>query len=313
MSRSMRSSTQESEAARRDLAGFGVGADRGGRSHVRILITLILLGGCSLYFNESSSPPSGDDHPPGDPPPPPPPSSGPVAVVRCEDGVLRRVQVPDFAPTQPGHGAGTTVGQCAGACQSAAFVCPNGNCDGAESALCATAQSVGASCDLEGTACTGGSIECPATTTCGASLAASACTCSGGVYACTPHGPMATIQQQLVGKWVGTVHPPNFSDDYEVSMWIYPDGTYWAECNAPDCLAFYYGGDGPYPDRTISILATSESAGAWANIGIYFGFSPPNVGNIESLTVSDTQLRFTFNASWLTCAQPFFFNLTRAP
>jgi hypothetical protein len=281
---------------------------------VRTWLVLICLTGCSLYFGDNPPSRGGGDDDVVAPPPDQPPGSGPVAIVRCEDGWMRRVQVPDFAPTQPGHGAGTTVGQCEGACQSAAYVCPGGNCDGAEAALCGATQSSGEPCSLEGASCSGtSSVECPATTTCGYSVAGSSCACSNGVYACTAHGETPSIQQQLVGKWQGTVHPPSFSADYAVSLWIYPDGTYWAECDDQFCTAFYYGGDGPYPDRTISILAASSTEGAWANIGIYFGSSPPNVGAIQALTVSDTTLRFTFNASWFGCGQPFFFDLTRVP
>jgi hypothetical protein len=280
---------------------------------VRTWLVLICLTGCSLYF--AQDPPSrggGDDD--VTTPPDQPPGSGPVAIVRCEDGWLRRVQVSDYEPTQPGHGAGTTVGQCNGACGSSAFVCPNGDCSGAEAALCDAAPSSGAPCDLDGLSCNGAdAVECPQTTTCGYSVPGSSCACSNGAYACTPHGATATIQQQIVGKWQGTVHPPSFSADYDVSLWIYPDGTYWAQCDAELCTAFYYGGDGPYPDRTISILSASPTEGAWANIGINFGFSPPNVGAIQALTVSDTTLRFTFNASWFNCGQPFFFDLTRVP
>jgi hypothetical protein len=301
------------------MTGFrdlGVGADRGWDHRVRTSLVLICLTGCSLYFaNDRPSGGGGDDG--GvvvDPPPGTPPPAGSVAIVRCEDGELRRVVVPDYAPVQPGHGAGDLVGMCAGSCRSAAYVCPSGDCSSSGAALCDAEASNGTPCSLEGSSCaTDSTIECPATTTCGDSLAAASCTCKGGAYACTPHGPTDAIQHQLVGKWVGTVHPPRFSADYDVSLWIYPDGTYWAECDGDQCAAFYYGGDGPYPDRKISILATSPTAGAWANIGIYFGSSPANTGAIESLTVSDTALRFTYNASWLTCGQPFSFVLTRAP
>jgi hypothetical protein len=270
---------------------------------------LICLAGCSLYFHQDS-PPGGDDV---DAPTVIRPPAGPVAIVRCEDSHLLQIGAQDYEPTQPGHSVGIPVGTCAGACRSAAYVCPGGNCAGAETALCAAAPSSGAPCDLQGASCTGAPVECPATSTCGDSLPGSSCACSGGVYACTPHGSTATIQQQIVGKWQGTVHPPSFSSDYQVSLWIYPDGTYWAQCNDALCTAFYYGGDGPYPDRTISILSTSPTEGAWANIGIYFGSSPPNIGAIQALTVSNTTLRFTFNASWFGCGQPFFFDLTRVP
>jgi hypothetical protein len=281
---------------------------------VRTWLVLIGLTGCSLYFGDDpSSSGGGGDHT-GNVYPPPPPQDGLFTLMRCEDGDLRAVHVGDSTENQPGHGAGHSVGSCTGACRSAAYICPDLDCSGAENVLCETPPSTGTTCSLEGTSCSGSAtIECPATTSCGTSVPGSSCACSGGVYACTPHGiTSATIQQQIVGKWQGTVHPPS-SADYEISLWIYPDGTYWAECDAPSCVAFYYGGDGPYPDRWISILAASSTEGAWANIGIYFGSvtGPPSMGAIESLTVSETSLRFAFNAAWMTCDQPFFFDLTR--
>ena len=124
---------------------------------------------------------------------------------------------------------------------------------------------------------------------------------------------MPTVQADLVGKWSGLVTPPSFSQPYAVSLWIYPDGTYWAECTngVSYCTPFYYGGNGPHPDRKLTILSTSPTAGAWANIGIYFGGSPPNTGAVSALVVDAHQLRFTFFASWFGCGQPFYFDLSR--
>ena len=279
---------------------------------MRTCLVLICLTGCSLYPDEASPPPG----PTGGEvttPPPPPSGRGPVTIVRCEDGDLREVHVGDYQADQPGHGVGDLTGNCAGECRSAAYLCPHGNCDGAEMALCEAPPSSGTACSLEGTACSDPTpVDCPLTA-CHYAPPGTTCTCSGGVYACAPRERAAMIQQQLVGKWRGTVHPPAFASDYDVSLWIYPDGTYWPECDAPSCVAFYYGGDGPHPDRWISILAASSTKGAWATIGIYFGdvTGPPIVGAIDSLTVSDTTLRFAFNPSWMSCDLPFFFDLTR--
>jgi hypothetical protein len=280
---------------------------------VRTCLVLIFLTGCSLY-PDAPSPPPGPTGGEVTTPPPPPSGRGPVTIIRCEDGDLREVHVGDFQADQPGHGVGDLMGSCAGECRSAAYLCPHGNCDGAEMALCEAPPSSGTACSLEGTACSDPTpVDCPLTA-CGYAAAGSSCVCSGGVFVCAGRGPAATIQQQIVGKWQGIVHPPA-SSSYHVSLWIYPDGTYWAECENANCIAFYYGGDGPYPDRTISILGASSTEGAWANIGIFFQWvvNPVSIGAIQSLTVNDTTLRFSFNAAWLDCTQPFLFDLTRVP
>jgi hypothetical protein len=271
-----------------------------------------VLTGCELYFGHDDDN-TGDDivvEPPDPDPNPQPEPAGTLAMVRCEDGALSRVRVDMYQPNQPGHGAGAVLGHCPGACRSAAYLCPNNDCTFAGKALCEAEPSQGATCSLDGASCSGiATTECPASTTCGLSLPGSSCACTGGAYHCTPHTPIATVQQKLVGKWRGMVDPPDFAAPYSVSLWIYPDGTYWAE--SPEQTAFYYGGDGPYPDRTIEILSASATEGAWANIGIFFGSSPPNVGAVSALVVTDTKLRFTFNASWFGCGQPFFFDLSR--
>jgi hypothetical protein len=107
------------------------------------------------------------------------------------------------------------------------------------------------------------------------------------------------------------VTPPGFAAPYPITLWIYPDGTYWPDCANDHCSAFYYGGDGPAPDRKITILSTSPTAGAWANIVIDFGLLTPDTGALSSLVVDATTLRFTFFASWSGCDQPFDVNLTR--
>jgi hypothetical protein len=275
-----------------------------------VLMSCVVLAGCSLYF-KAEPPSSGIDggviEPGGDD------TNNPIAMARCEDGTLREIHVMDYQPDQPSHGAGDMIGHCASTCRSAAWQCPGNDCSGAEHALCEATASEGAICSLEGAPCTSPIATCPQTSTCGESLTGPTCACSDGTYHCTQQPLTAAVQQQLVGKWQGMVHPPPFSDDYAVSLWIYPDGTYWAECDAQDCTAFYYGGDGPHPRRTITVLSADETRGAWADIGIYFGLATPNMGAIQSLVVTDTTLRFTFAASWFGCGQPFQFDLRRAP
>jgi hypothetical protein len=90
-----------------------------------------------------------------------------------------------------------------------------------------------------------------------------------------------------------------------------PDGTYWPDCALQHCSAFYYGGDGPSPQRKITILSASPSVGSWADIAIDFGNARPNLSSLSALVVDATTLRFTFSASWFSCGQPFDFNLTR--
>jgi len=277
-----------------------------------LVATVVLTSatGCELYFGH----PAEDDY---QPVPDshvwiPPDQVGDVAVARCEDGNIYDVYVPTYAPNQPGHGAGTLAGHCAEGCRSAAVVCSGGNCSNAAETLCNAPASQGKTCDLQGTACSGsGTLACPESTTCGYSVQGSLCTCTNNSYQCAPLTAAADVQAAIVGKWSGTVNPPSFSQPYQVSLWIYADGTYWAESSAAHEPVFYYGGDGPYPDRKITVLSTSAAEGSWADIGIYFGSSPPNTGAISALAVDATHLRFTFFASWFGCGQPFYFDLTR--
>lgn len=289
------------------------------------LLVLLLASGCSLYFAPSSQ---SDDGPPPDahvppdahrPPPdaylPPPdaypPPTSDVAMARCEDSQLYMTTSAVF-PDQPGHGAGRLIGRCAGACRSAAVQCATADCSDAGATLCGAPASLGATCPLDGLSCQGTeAIGCPVSTTCGLAEPGSTCTCTGGAYHCTQLTSAAAIQAALVGKWRGVVTPPGFAAPYSITLWIYPDGTYWPDCALDHCSAFYYGGDGPAPDRKITILSTSATAGSWANVAIDFGLKTPNTGALSALTVDATTLRFTFYASWFDCGQPFDFNLTR--
>lgn len=278
---------------------------------MRTAVFLIpLLAGCTLYFDS----PKGDEGPYPDSGPFPDSSDPPWVgqQARCEDGDLYVVQTSaDGVGDQPGHGAGRKVGSCAGDCRSAALECSDGDCSNA-SDLC-TGEPFTQDCHLEGTACSGNQTgECPRATTCGYSVPGDTCTCGAdGKFDCSPRTPAATVQQQLVGKWRGTVTPPDFAQPYQVSLWFYPDGSYWAECADAHCAAFYYGGDGPHPLRTMSILSSSTTEGSWADIAIYFGGVGTNTGAVSALTVTQAKLRFTYYASWFGCGQPFTFDLTR--
>jgi hypothetical protein len=231
--------------------------------------------------------------------------------VRCEDGALYTVETSaNGAGDTPGHGAGHEIGRCEGACRSAAVECSDADCSNATD-LC-SAEPFVQQCEIDGATCSGNqTAECPRTTTCGYAVPGETCTCADGRFDCRPRTPAATVQQQLVGKWRGTVTPPDVAQPYQVSLWFYPDGTYWAENAVPYNSAFYYGGDGPHPLRKLEVLSTSATEGSWADLAIYFGGIGANTGAVSALTVTTTKLRFTYNASWLNCGQPFKFDLTR--
>ena len=281
-------------------------------------LVFLLASGCTLYFG----PPSHSEEPPPDahprlpdawlPPPDayePPPSD--PAMARCEDGQLY-VTTSAVFPDQPGHGAGRLIGHCPGACRSAAVACTTASCADAAQTLCQAPISVGATCPLEGTSCRGTeSIGCPESTACSEAVPGSTCACANGRYRCTQATPASKTQAAIVGKWRGIVTTPGYTAPYPITLWIYPDGTYWPDCANQHCSAFYYGGDGPAPDRKITILSTSAAVGSWADITIDFGLITPNLGSLSALVVDATTLRFTFSASWFSCGQPFDFNLTR--
>jgi hypothetical protein len=280
-------------------------------------LMILLASGCSLYFEPSQS---SDDVPPDEMVPPdapwPPPDAYPgstagAAMARCEDGRLYVTTSATF-PDEPGHGSGRLIGQCSGACRSAVVKCSSADCKDAAESLCGAPVSVGATCPLEGTSCQGAeAISCPESTACSEPVPGSTCACANGTYHCTQATHAAAIQAGIVGKWRGIVTPPGFAAPYPITLWIYPDGTYWPDCANQHCSAFYYGGDGPSPQRKITILSTSETVGSWADIVIDFGVVTPNLGTLSALVVNATTLRFTFSASWFGCGQPFDFNLTR--
>ena len=296
----------------------------------RLAVVLLVVPGCSLYF---PSPGGADDGPVPDarigvpdarsPPPDayvPPDAHVPpdayvppgAAMARCEDGELRVVATADTWPEAPGHGAGRSIGRCAGACRSAAALCSDPACTNAAQALCEAPISVGATCPLDDATCQGTeSIDCPETTACSVALPGSTCTCTNGSYRCSQLTAAAAVQAGIVGKWRGMVTTPGFTPPYPITLWIYPDGTYWPDCALDHCSAFYYGGDGPSPRRKITILSTAASVGASADIAIDFGYSPAPVGALSALVVDATNLRFTFSAAWSSCGQPFDVSLTR--
>ncbi|MBA3456049.1 MAG: hypothetical protein H0T42_23325 [Deltaproteobacteria bacterium] len=270
-----------------------------------LLATVLALSGCSLYFHG----PDGDDAPTVKPDsgPHPIPDAGENRMERCEGGKLYLVDFDDWG-NQPGHGQGTQVGACGNGCKTAAVLCDGLSCPTGQ-ALCSAPPSTGKACQLAGTQCSGsGTIDCPQSTTCGYSVPGSSCTCVNGTYTCTTESSVATVQASLVGKWRGTVTPPSFAQPYQVSLWIYPDGTYWGESVSSSDPTFYYGNDGPHPWRKISVLSTSSTMGSWADVGVFTSF---NIGALSAMVVTPTKLTFTYNASWHNCGQPFYFNLTR--
>jgi hypothetical protein len=292
----------------RDLGAASHGLVRAVGTRVRVLLLAVLLPACSLYF---SHPPS-DDVVTGDDYPLPDSAPAGESAARCEGGTIYAIGEAQYEPAQPTHGSGTVIGHCANACRSAAVVCADATCSNAEAALCNASASLGHLCELEGDPCSGdGTIDCPVSTTCGTSEAAYRCSCIGAHYACSEVAPVVRTQTALVGTWQGTVTPPSFAAPGQVSLWIYPDGTYWAQAETTTYPVFYYGGDGPWPSRTIEVLSSTTGQGAWANIGIFFGSDPPNIGAIDALVVDDTHLRFTYYASWFGCNQPFYYDHAR--
>jgi hypothetical protein len=289
-------------------------------------LALVLVSGCSLYFT-----PHGEDDGPIADARPAPPDGLPIfdggalpdaygfpdaragdTMARCEDGQLYAVSFDRNFPTTPVHGAGRVIGTCPGACQSAAVFCARSDCSDAAQSLCTAPTSHGATCSLDGARCQGAStIACPASTTCDSAVAGSTCACTDGAYRCTPLTPAAATQAALVGKWRGTVTIPDFGLTYPLTLWIYPDGSYWPQAEGPSQTAFYYGGDGGSPRRKLTVLSTSDTAGSWANIAIDFGYSPPLTGAISALSVDATTLRFTYAPSWDTCARLFYYTLRR--
>ena len=277
-----------------------------------VIVSALSLMGCQLYFNG----PDGDDAPPiyPDSQPHPLPDAQPAGdrLERCEDGKLYIVNFDDFG-NQPGHGQGTQVGSCPNGCKTAAVLCSGQSCPTGQGALCTAPPSTGKACQLAGTQCSGAAtIECQQSTTCGFSVPGSTCTCVNGAYTCSTRSDIAGVQAALVGKWRGTVDPPDFSQPYNVSLWIYSDGTYWGEADNssgnPSGSTFYYGNDGPHPWRKIQVLSNSATQGAWADVGVFTSF---NIGALSSLVVTSTKLTFTYTASWHNCGPPFYFNLTR--
>lgn len=285
-----------------------------------LALLVVLISGCSLYFPSSHEPP-GDDYPPdgGEFPPPILDGGSPgLELARCEDGQLLAVPLQSSFDEPAPHGAGRRLGTCPGACQSSSVLCAFADCGEAARELCEEPASLGATCSLDGMACRGaGTTSCPESTACSTAVTGSTCTCNNGRYQCSQATPAAAVQAKLVGKWHGTMTTP-FAAPYPISLWIYPDGTYWPSCDSPHCAAFYYGGDGPAPSRKLEVLSVSPTAGAWADIAIEFNqpgqsTAPPNRGEISALVVDSTSLRFTFSAAWLSCGQPMQARLTRDP
>jgi hypothetical protein len=278
-------------------------------------LTSLGATGCTLYFGGESS--YDDEYYPPDAYPYYP-DAGPypqaaLSFARCEDSLFRQLNLDELPTyTMPGHGAGTPAGTCSDGCRSAIAQCASStNCLQAYQAVCNAPVATGPKAPQQGQSCTGSSTLTYTTTNqCGQVYPGGTCTCdSSGKYACTSSVDTAAVHAKLVGKWHGTVTPPSFATPYQVSLWIYPDGTYWAECASSNCYApLYYGGNGPHPWRKINVLSVGDQIGATANIGMFYS---SNLGAMTSIFVTDTTLRFNLYAAWFGCSQAFDFNLTR--
>lgn len=280
---------------------------------------LVALSGCSLDQRLPSSSSDGNSTVDSTTPPPDttlPPDADPSTdiLARCEDGQIHRLAITSTNEPQPEHGSGPVIGRCQDGCRSAAAFCPGGDCASVSAQLCDAPVSRGAMCLLNETPCAGDeSIDCPQTTGCSEPVPNAICACTNGVYACTALTAAAAVQTGIVGKWHGIVTPPTgFPAPWPITLWIYPDGTYWAECAGEGCIApLWDEPSGPSPDRRITLLSTIPLLGSWASITVDTGFTPPNVGELSALVVNDTTLRFTFTASYFNCGQPIDVNLTR--
>jgi hypothetical protein len=244
-----------------------------------------------------------------------PPDAGTIdrtRMARCEDSRLYVVENVDPFHGPP-HGAGRRAGTCEGPCGSAAAFCQTADCAQEAQTLCNAPASIGATCEFEGEACQGTEwLACPHAAACGITVPGSTCLCTDGVFRCVPATAAPAVQAALVGKWQGTVTPP-FAGPYPTTLWIYPDGTYWTEGASGVSSTFYYGGDGPSPDRRIMVLSSSDRVGAVAEVAIEFTSPTPSIGELSALVAGDTVLQFAYSPSWTgdSCNTPFEVTLTR--
>ncbi|HTL34021.1 MAG TPA: hypothetical protein VL326_12890 [Kofleriaceae bacterium] len=287
---------------------------------VAVLGTLTsLASGCTLYWGGETAddyyypPDAGPQYyPDAYPYPYPDAAGGSISFARCEDGTIRHISMSSLPPgDMPGHGAGTVAGTCANGCRSAIARCATAyDCAQADQRVCNAPIATGPTSSFQGQACSSSSnVTYTNTNACGQVYPGGTCMCdSSGKYACSSSTDTASIHASLVGKWHGTVTPPSFATPYQITLWIYPDGTYWSDCAGANCTAFYYGGDGPHPWRKINVLSQTTQLGATANIGMFYD---TNIGALTSLFVDATTLRFTFYAAWFGCSQPFDVSLTR--
>lgn len=274
---------------------------------------VLALASCTLYFeNDDDRVDWDDDVPLGPQPPDPdeplPPDDGAPVLIRCEDGVLRKGAF-GWHDTTPNHGVGPEVGRCAGSCKAASAVCATAtDCNAAAIEVCTAAPAGAPASPLEGEACSPGeTVASPAATRCGQSVPGATCGCTAGALACTEATPIAATHAAMVGKWRGTAQTSFDGRAYPVGLWIYPDGSYWAETAGFE-PAFYYGFNGPHPDLRFQLLSVDPVAGAYGDLTSWV--SDPT-GQVSALVVTPTQLSFTYHAAWHNCAQPITFDLTR--
>jgi hypothetical protein len=303
------------------------------------LFAVLTLAGCNLYFGPDPNGGSGGGTawPPPDAgwvPPPidascgglPDATPGPDApppgytFATCVDGELVKSGVlpTDVAPADLAH-TGTAFQACGSRCRApvGVYEClDDASCSGAAQYLCEP----DTACPADG-ACTGtGTSTCSTSGPgCAIEVQTEVCTCSGGKESCASPctdglcSPLEVVHA-LAGHWQGTVYPPSFASPYQVDLVIGKDGHLDPHViGGPGYYtAFYYGQDGPDPNRWFQILAETPT-GAIGTVGVEF--SPQEIlpGLVTGVHVTSSKLHFTFWDSWLDCSRPFVFDLTRVP
>ena len=249
--------------------------------------------------------------------------AGPVdcgSYVWCDDGTLYRTPPLEDQPyCPPPRSEGVAYAQCGSECLTeVARVCSEDVCTpGYTEVLCWRAPDP-ITCTLDASPCNpDGAIEsCDASLVCGVVAQVGACACTGGAWDCQPacaDGLCSAdeVLAAMVGTWQGNVDPPYFTDPYQMSLEILPDGHYVPDCSERGCSGFYYGLDGPHPKRRLWVEAQTE-LGAHLGIDIvFYDDTGPSRGLITNLRVDADSMSFEYRAAWIECDQPFVFTLQR--
>ena len=297
---------------------------------MRRVLLVVALSACNLYFGPDPHGGGGhQQHPDGggvpdatcggvpdaQPAPDAPPSGYWFAT--CIDGqiVLGDVQTQDVPPADLAQNH-AVIASCASRCRAPVGIYEclgDPGCAGADAFRCEP----DGVCPADG-ACSGsGTSTCSAAAGCGISVQTEVCTCTGGKEVCQSPctdglcSPLDVLAK-MAGHWHGIVTPPDFASPYEVDLVIGKDG-HLNPHGSGYYTAFYYGQDGPDPNRWFNILAETPS-GAVGLVGVEF--SPQEIlpGLVTGLHVSADRMKFTFWDSWLSdCTRPFAFDLTRVP